>query len=207
MILRDGKGGDTEVGAETVNAATGDTEGVGAETTTETETRTGLGNAIETEMRTDLENGIGIETTAGIAAVVVRMMPTKGVIDDEEIEAGTDGDQDRGTVAGAVQAQGPVDKTKGPRLKFIDASTQSGIRYPNSTNAKRATFHITGVLYSQLRVNHFFLVNPDAQATGVINNLRLDANELVPDLIATSDHYTVGSSLGCRKAHTATVMS
>lgn len=114
MILRGGKGGDTEVEveAETASVATGGTEGVGAVITTETETRI------------DPESGIGIEMSADIVAVVTRMRPTKEVIDDEEMGAGTADDQGQETIADAVQAPGPVDETKGPRLKLYDTHSQ-----------------------------------------------------------------------------------
>jgi uncharacterized protein (DUF1501 family) len=114
MILRGEKGGDTEVevGAETVSDATGGTEGVGAVITTGTETRT------------DPESGIGIEMSADIAAVVTRMTPAKGVIDGEEIGAGTADDQGQETIADAAQAPGPVDETKGPKLKLYDTHSQ-----------------------------------------------------------------------------------
>lgn len=130
MILRGEKGGDTgvEVEAETVNVATGGTEGVGAVITTGTETTT------------DPESGIGIEMSADIAAVVIKMTRAKGVIDDEEIGAGTADDQGQETIADAAPAPGPVDETKGPRLKFLerDHSNRHTIPIHNSTKAKGA---------------------------------------------------------------------
>jgi hypothetical protein len=92
MILRGGKGGDTEVevGAETASVATGGTEGVGVVITTGTETRT------------DRESEIGIEMSVDIAAVVTKTTRAKGVIDDEEIGAGTADDRGQETIADAA---------------------------------------------------------------------------------------------------------
>ncbi|KAL6360490.1 hypothetical protein LRP88_06196 [Fusarium phalaenopsidis] len=117
---------EVEVGAETASVATGGTEGVGAVIMTGTETRT------------DPESGIGIEMSADIAAVVTKMTRAKGVIDDEEIGVGTADDQGQETIADAAQAPGPVDETKGPRLKFLERgrSNRHTIPIHNSTNAK-----------------------------------------------------------------------
>lgn len=148
MILRGGKGGDieVEVGAETASVVTGGTEGVGAVITTGAETRT------------DRESGIEIEMSADIAAAATRMRPTKGVIDDEEMGAGTVDDQGQETIAGAVQAPGPVDETKGSRLKFLERGHSSRHTIPihNSTNAKGGNdSYYRSSLFNIKRQSHF----------------------------------------------------
>ncbi|KAL2676980.1 hypothetical protein Neosp_010747 [[Neocosmospora] mangrovei] len=143
MILRDEKGGDieVEVGAETASVVTGGTEGVGAVITTGAETRT------------DRESGIEIEMSADTAAAATRMRPTKGVIDDEEMGAGTADDQGQETIADAAQAPGPVDETEGQGSDYT-------IPIHNSTNAKGAdgSYHRSSLF--KFRVNHILQASP-----------------------------------------------